>query len=134
MAGIRQLLEAQPGNEISQVSAFTTQLREFLPPVDTAHTVFKTESGITGTFQISVGSSTSADEWTVECENGWIKIEDSKVTLCKDGKVEELTVQNERTGVPPEVREWGKALAQGIVLKEHQPEAALADLELVRRL
>lgn len=131
MAGIRRLLEAQPGNEIAQVSAFTVQNRDYLPPVDTANAVFKTRSGATGGFQISVASSASANEWSVECEKGWVKIENSKVTVSRDGKVEVVDVPNERTGVPPEVRAWGEALSQGTVRKEQEPETALADLELV---
>jgi predicted dehydrogenase len=131
MAGIRRLLEAQPGNEISQVSAFTVQNRDYLPPVDSANAILKTRSGATGSFQISVASSTTADEWTVECEHGWVKIEGSRVTVSRDGKSQEIDVPNERTGVPPEVRAWGEALSFGKPLKELEPEAALADLELV---
>lgn len=131
MAGIRRLLEAQPGNEIAQVSAFTVQNRNYLPPVDSANAIFKTRSGATGSFQISVASSAAADEWAVECEHGWVKIEGSKVTVSRDGKTREIDVPNERTGVPPEVRAWGQALSLGKPLKEQEPEAALADLELV---
>lgn len=131
MAGLRQLLDVQPGNKITRVSAFTTQVRDYLPPVDTVDAVLKLESGITGTFQLSVGTSLREDSWTVVCEDGWIKIEGSKVTIFREGQVTQRTVPNERTGVPPEVREWGKALVAGKVLKEQEPEAALADLELV---
>lgn len=131
MAGLRLLLNAQPGNEIARLSAFTGQIKEFLPPVDTADVILQTKSGVSGTFQISRGTSLRADEWTVACENGWIKIEDSKVTISRDGKEEVKTVQNERSGVPPEIRAWGEALAAGVVRPEQEPEAALADLELV---
>jgi hypothetical protein len=134
MAGLRQLLGAQPGNEISRISAFTNQLQGYLPPVDTANCILKTKFGITGVFQLSVGTSLAANEWTVACENGWIKIEDSEVTLFCDGKETKVTVPNERTGVPPEIRAWGEALAAGKVRKEQEPEAALADLELVSYL
>lgn len=134
MAGLRKLLEAVPGNEIDRISAYSTQHRDYLPPVDSANVIFKTRSGATGNMLFSVASSTTADEWTVECEKGWIKIENSKVTISRDGKVEELNVPNERTGVPPEVRAWGEALSAGNVLKEQEPEAALADLELVSKL
>ncbi|VUC38129.1 unnamed protein product [Clonostachys rosea] len=131
MAGIRKLLSAQPGSGIDQVSAFTVLHRDYLPPVDTANVVFKTKSGAVGTFQISVASSAQVNEWIVDCEKGWIKIEDSKVTIGKDGQIVEETIPNERTGVPPEVRAWGESLVAGKVLKEQEPEAALADLELM---
>jgi predicted dehydrogenase len=131
MAGIRQLLAAQPGNEIARLSAFTTQLRDYLPPVDTADVIFKTKSGITGTFQLSVGTSLRADAWTVACENGWVKVEGSEVTVVRDNTETKISIPNERTGVPPEVRAWGDALAKKSVRQEQEPEAALADLELV---
>lgn len=73
----------------------------------------------------------SADEWTVACENGWIKIENDKVTISRDGKEDVKTVANERSGVPPEVRAWGEALVAGKIRPEQEPEAALADLEIV---
>ena len=132
MAGIRQLLASKPGNEISRVSAFTSQIQEYLPPADTVDALFKTKSGVTGVFQLSVGTTLRENSWTVVCEDAWIKIEDSQVTIYRDGKEVNKTVPNERTGVPPEVRAWGAALAAGKVLPEQEPETALADLELVR--
>ncbi|KAL2682304.1 hypothetical protein Neosp_006754 [[Neocosmospora] mangrovei] len=134
MAGIRQLLSVQPGDQVSQVTAFTTLLQDYLPPADTAHALFKTVSGALGTFQLSVGSTTVTDEWLVECEHGWIRINGhgggSEVTVSKHGEVFQKAIPNERTGVPPEIRAWGQALVQGKALKEQEPEAALADLEL----
>ncbi|KAK2770712.1 oxidoreductase [Colletotrichum kahawae] len=70
-------------------------------------------------------------EWTVACEKGWIKIENEKVTVSRDGKIEEITVPNERTGVPPEIRAWETSLAVGKLRPEQEPEAVLADLELI---
>lgn len=75
-----------------------------------------------------------ADEWTISCEAGWVKIEDAKITICRDGYEEIQTIPNERTGVPPEIRAWGQALVQGKVRPEMEPEAAIADLELVGAL
>jgi len=131
MAGLRLLLNAQPDNEITRLAAFTGQIKDFLPPVDNANVIMQTKSGISGTFQVSCGTSLRANEWTIACENGWIKIEGSKVTISRDGKEEVKTVENERTGVPPEIKAWGEALAAGAVRPEQEPEAALADLELV---
>ncbi|KAJ8133326.1 hypothetical protein O1611_g294 [Lasiodiplodia mahajangana] len=131
IAGIRQLLESQPGNQIARVSAFTNKLRDYLPPVDTANTIFKTRSGVTGTFQQSVGTTLQESSWTVASEHGWIKVEDSTVTIFRDGQETIRTIPNERTGVPPVVRAWGEALAAGTVPKAQEPEAALADLEIL---
>jgi predicted dehydrogenase len=132
MAGLRLLLGSQPGNEIAKVSAFTSQIQEYLPPVDTANVILRTKSGVTGVFQMSMGTTLRADDWTVACEKGWLQIQDDKVTISRDGQEEVKTIPNERTGVPPEVRAWGESLVSGSVRPEQEPEAALADIELVR--
>ncbi|KAJ5554044.1 hypothetical protein N7513_004003 [Penicillium frequentans] len=131
MAGLRLLLGAQPGNEIATLSAFTNQLQPYLPPVDTADMILRTRSGVTGAFQVSRGTTLRADELTIACEDGWVKIENEKVTVSRNGKEQTATVANERTGVPPEVRAWGASLMAGKVVPEQEPEAALADLELI---
>jgi predicted dehydrogenase len=133
MAGLRLLLGEELDNQIASLSAFTTQIQSYLPPVDTADVILKTKSGVTGVFQISRGTSLRADEWTIACSNGWIKVENKKVTISRDGQIEVATIPNERTGVPPEIRAWGLGLVHGKTRPEQEPEAALADLELVRR-
>ncbi|KAL3447649.1 hypothetical protein BJX65DRAFT_307714 [Aspergillus insuetus] len=131
IATLRTLLAAQPGNEIARVLAFTTQLQPYLPPVDTADVIMRTKSGVTGTFQISRGTSLRADEWTVACENGWVTVRGEEVSISRGGGVKVKIVRNERTGVPPEIRAWGRGVAQRRVVREQEPEAALADLEVI---
>lgn len=131
VAGIRQLLDSIPGNQITRVSAFGNMLQDYLPPIDTLNAIFKTKSGVSGTFQLSFGTTLHGNEWTVACENGVVSVNDSEISITANGDESKICVPNERTGVPPEVRAWGKALAEGKVLKEQEPEAALADLELV---
>ena len=130
-AGLRLLLGAQPNNEIATLAAFSQQIQEYLPPVDTIDVILKTKSGVTGTFQISKGTTLREDGLTISCENGWIKVENDKVTISRDGNEEVKSIANERTGVPPEIRAWGDSIVAGAVLPEQEPEAALADLELV---
>lgn len=48
-----------------------------------------------------------------------------------DGKEESVKVEDERTGVPTEVRAWGDALAKGVRNEKKILEEALADLELL---
>ncbi|KAF3017042.1 hypothetical protein E8E14_001932 [Neopestalotiopsis sp. 37M] len=131
LAGLRKLLSAHAGNEIAKVSAYTNQTQPYLPPVDTANVILRTQSGISGTFALSVGTTRTANAWTVACENGWILVEDDSITMCRDGSKTHIRVPNERTGVPPEIRAWGESLAAGNVNKEQDPEEALADLELL---
>ncbi|KAJ0421459.1 hypothetical protein BJY00DRAFT_323252 [Aspergillus carlsbadensis] len=135
IASLRTLLSAAPGNEIARVSAFTTQLQPYLPPVDTADVILRTKAGVTGTFQISRGTSLRADEWTVACEWGWVRVSGEEVSVSRggngDGEVEVRRVPNERTGVPPEMRAWAGAVLEGRIVVEQEPEAALADLEVI---
>ncbi|KAH6665925.1 oxidoreductase family, NAD-binding Rossmann fold protein [Halenospora varia] len=131
VAGIRLLLGAQPGNEIKQLSANTTLIQPFLPPVDTINASLKTVSGISGVVQLSFGTTLRGNEWTVACEGGVVSVDDSEITQTMNGKVEKVSKPNERTGVPLVVRAWGEALAEGKVRPEQEPEPALADLELI---
>lgn len=54
-----------------------------------------------------------------------------KVIVGRNGQEAVESVPNERSGVPPEVRAWGKSLVSGKLSWEQEPEAALGDLELV---
>lgn len=94
----------------------------------------KTKAGATGTFCVSVGTTFTGSEWTVACEGGIVSISRSTITTLIDGKEVMKEVADERTGVPPEVRKWGEALAAGTKNERQTPEEALADLEIVGRL
>ena len=116
-----------PENPLVSLSANTAQLQDHLPPVDTIEATAKARNGATGTISISFGTTFSGSEWAVACEDGVVSVADGKVTI--GDETEE--VKDERTGVPPEVRAWGEALAAGKVNERQSPEEALADLELV---
>lgn len=118
---------------MERVSAFTALLKEHLAPADTINAIIRTESGISGTLQLSVGTTLRGDEFTIGCENGVVSVNDADVRVTSDGEETQHSVPNERTGVPPEVRAWGEAIAAGKVREEQEPENALADLELVSR-
>lgn len=127
------MLEAG-GHRIEKVSAFTALTQDYLPPVDTINAILRTESGVSGTVQLSFGTTLRGNEWTIACENGVVSVtgaSNSEVTIMTNGQRTVLSLPNERTGVPPEVRAWGEALAKGTVLKAQDPEPARADLELV---
>ena len=128
-AGLRLLLGTE--NSVTRLSAFSTQLQKHLPPVDTVDATMKTKSGATGTFCASFGTTFTGTEWAVACEGGTVSISGSTVTTVIDGKEVKKEVEDERSGVPPEVRKWGEALAAGTKNERQIPEEALADLELV---
>lgn len=117
-------------NPLVTLSAHSAQLQEHLPPVDTVEAAAKTRNGAVGTISISFGTTAKGSEWTVGCEQGSVSISADEVTI--DGKTEK--VEDERRGVPPEVRKWGQALAAGTVNERQSPEEALADLELIEAM
>lgn len=133
VAGLRQLIDAA-GDRMERVSSFTTLLKSHLAPFDTINAVIRTESGISGTFQLSVGTTLRGDEFTVACENGVVTVNGSDVKIVANGKETQHSISNEKTGVPPEVRAWGEAIAAGKTWEAQEPENALADLELVSPL
>lgn len=133
-AGLRFLLGSD--NAIASLSAYSAQLQKHLPPVDTIDATMRTQSGVTGTFSVSFGTSFKGYEFSVACDGGTVHLSvfGSTVTTVFDGKEEKRVVQDERTGVPPEVRKWGEALAAGQRNEKQEPEEALADLELLENM
>lgn len=128
-AALRLLLG--PENTITRISAFSSQLQEHLPPVDTVDAILKTKSGVSGTFSVSFGTTMRGAEYVVACEGGTVTVSKGRVATVFDGKEEVEEITDEKTGVPTEVRNWGEALALGKRNDQQIPEEALADLELV---
>ena len=128
MAGMRLLLGRD--NPLVSVSANTAQLQEHLPPIDTIDATAKTRDGVTGVVAISFGTTFKCSEWAVASELGVVSVSGNQVTIGKDTK----EVQNEGSGVAPEVRKWGEALAEGKTNQRQRPEEALADLELIEAM
>ncbi|KAJ9602765.1 hypothetical protein H2200_012545 [Cladophialophora chaetospira] len=117
-------------NPLVSISAHSAQLQKHLPPVDTVEATAKSKQGTIGSISISFGTTHKGTEWAIGSVDGSVSISGNKVTV--DGKTEE--VQDERTGVPPEVRAWGEALAAGKMNEKQSPEEALADLELIEAM
>ena len=128
VAGLRYLLGK--GNPIMTISAHSAQLQDHLPPVDTVDATARTKNGAIGTLSISFGTTAKGTEWTIGAEDGVVSIIDNDLTI--DGNKQDFT--NERSGVPPEVRAWGEALAAGSIDARQTPEEALADLELIEAM
>ena len=107
VAGLRLMLGKDP---LVSVSANTAQLQPHLPPVDTIAATARTKSGAVGTISLSFGTTASNEgtEIMVGCEEGWVGVKKSKISSGKkDGETKEEEVQDERSGVPPEIRAWG---------------------------
>lgn len=135
-AGTRFLLgeDAKP----TTVVAFSTLLREHLPPLDTINSIWLTKSGISGTFSVSFGITLSGPEYTIACEKGSVTIIKSKVIVRKgeekEGNTTEVEFTEEGGGVKQEVAAWAQGIVDGKVNPKQSPEEALADLEILEKL
>jgi len=128
VAGIRMMLGSEA--RMAKVSAFTAQLQEHLPPIDTVNAGVKLRNGASGTVAISFGTTFQGAEWTVACEKGTVEVDRGKVTVKKGGK-EDVEECDDENGVNEEVKVWAKSLESGKWDTMQSPEEALADLEVV---
>lgn len=130
-AALRLLLGE--GDAITRVSAFTAQLQEHLPPVDTINATLKTKTGISGTLAISAGTTFQGSGLTVACEGGTVTVGHGSVTvLPKDGVESVRSFGVEGSGVKEEIAAWAEGLAGAVSSPLLDPEEALMDLEIVR--
>ena len=130
VAGTRLLLEGG-GEKITKLTAFTTQLQEHLPPVDTLHATLQIGSGASGTLSVSFGTTDSGSEYVVASEKGTVTVTRSKVVVTKDGQSETKEFPEEGSGVKQEVKAWAEGLAQGKPNERQSPEEALEDLKVL---
>ncbi|KAF2825755.1 NAD(P)-binding protein [Ophiobolus disseminans] len=131
VAATRLLLKGG-GEKIKSVSAFTVQLQEHLPPVDTINSTLLLSNGASGTLSLSFGTTDTGSEYLVACEKGSVHVSRGKVTVTRDGKVtEEKEFKDEGNGVKQEIKGWAESLESGKWKDEQSPEEALRDLEII---
>ena len=130
VAGTRLLLEGA-GEKVNRLSAFTAQLQEHLPPVDTMHATLQVGSGASGTLSVSFGTTDTGSEYFFAAEKGTVTVLRGKVVVTKDGKSEEEDFPEEGSGVKQEVKAWAEGLAQGKPNARQSPEEALEDLKIL---
>lgn len=133
-AGTRLLLgeEAKPVS----VSAVTTLLRDYLPPVDTVDAVWKLQGGAGGTFSVSFGTTFDGGaEYQVACEKGVVIVSREKVvTKVIGGETEEKLFKEEGSGVRLEIEAWAEGLMRGQQAAGQNPLEALKDVELLESM
>ncbi|EHK24126.1 uncharacterized protein TRIVIDRAFT_45259 [Trichoderma virens Gv29-8] len=133
-AAATRLLLTGDENKPETVQAFTAQMCEHLPPIDTVNAIIKTQSGATGVFQNSAGSLLQAFEWSFSYEKGTIKIAGETVTVQPAGGEEHVKEFTRTNGVSEEVAAWAQSIVDGKVNPLQTPEQALADLEFVEKM
>lgn len=143
IAVLRQILG---GEKIEYVSAFTRQNQDHLPPLDTVDACVRTKNGATGTISISFGTTLKDNGYTAAFEHGSLSLSSNKATKTTTGKtpvrsmkvvvtkgdtVDEKDIEDEGSGVKPEIRTWAESIVNGKQDPRQSPEQALADLEIV---
>lgn len=115
------------------VVGYSSLAQQHLAPVDTLSGVIKTKSGAVGSFNCSWGTTMSAREYSVACENGSVTVNgDEGWVLHKDGRKEEKDFPFTRgAGVMEEVEAWAAAMSEGKENPLITPEITLGDLELL---
>ncbi|KAF2189036.1 NAD(P)-binding protein [Zopfia rhizophila CBS 207.26] len=132
IAAIRLMLG--PANAVVKTSAFTAQLQEHLPPIDTLDATVQLKNGAPGTLSMSFGTTFKGSEYAVACEKGTVSVSKGTVTVTKDGKEEVKSFPDEGNGVKQEIKAWGESLVKGQVDARQTPEEALKDLELLEAM
>jgi predicted dehydrogenase len=132
IAGTRLLMGQDHAAE--RVSAFTAQLQEHLPPIDTVNAIWQMKGGISGSFTTSFGGGTTlGHDYTIICEKGAVSHSGfpRTVTVTIDGQVRTKEFPDEGQGVKQEVAAWAKGLQSGNTDPKQGIEEALKDLEIV---
>lgn len=129
VAGTRLILG--PNDPVVTLSAHSSLLQAYLPPIDTVDAVMKTSGGATGTVSISFGSLFSDFSYEFSCENGVVALTKEDVTV--NGQSQ--NIEYDGSGVTPEVVAFAAAIAKSGPLDKRQvPEEALADLEIIEKI
>jgi predicted dehydrogenase len=133
VAATRLMLEGG-GVKMDKVAAFTTQLQEHLPPVDTVDATVHLSNGASGTLSISFGTTLKGSDYSFACEKGTVVRSFGKVVTTVDGKEEVEEFPDEETGVKQEIKAWGEALQSGKKNEAQSGEEALKDLQVLEAL
>ena len=135
VAGMRSLLAAA-GEKVKAVSAFTAQLQDRLPPVDTIHSIWRLESGNSGTFTQSWGMEHKTDiEFEVVTTTGRVTVTPDGVTVStKSSKGEKVEIKTNTTmtsGVVAEMEAFARGIREGKPDPRQTPDEAFGDLLLM---
>ena len=131
VAGTRLLLGGA-GEAPVKVSAFTAQLQEHLPPVDTLNAAVQLGNGASGTLAISFGTTEKVSEYLVAAEKGSVFVSRGRVVVTRIGGEEEVReFKDEGSGVKQEIRAWAAGLEKGEADPMQSPVEALRDLQVL---
>ncbi|KAK3059899.1 hypothetical protein LTS18_009808 [Coniosporium uncinatum] len=146
IAATRLLLQAgKDENKVQRVAAFTAQLQEHLPPVDTVDATWRLGSGVTGSFSVSFGTTFKGVEYSVACEKGVVTAfvefvpgggKPKGMVVVKNAKNEEVSRREvpDSSGVKEEVKAWAEGIEKGVMDGRQSAEEGLRDLEILEAM
>ncbi|MFO7322893.1 MAG: Gfo/Idh/MocA family oxidoreductase [Chloroflexota bacterium] len=127
VAALRLLL-----GEIEQVAAFTRQVREDLPPVDTLAASLRFRSGALGTLGVTFAAGENVETAiTITGDQGWLRVYRSTLEINRKGDTEQQTFQDR--GVRDELAAFGAAILDGTPHR-NSAEEALRDVAVIEAI
>jgi predicted dehydrogenase len=128
VATLRMLL-----GEIREVSAFTAQMRDDLPPADTLSAALQFDSGLIGAYSVTYNT---AAPWPpalhIVGERGAVRVHRGELQVTRNGATTNLPVTAGK-GVEWELAAFAAAVRQGSA-HANSPEQALQDVAVVEAL
>lgn len=127
IAALRMLM-----GEVSNVTAFTSQFREDLPPTDTMAAGFVFDNGALGTMSVTFAAPSHGDTGlTVICENGVLRVDREQLELTLSGQTDRSLFSE--NGVRDEFTAFADAILDGTPHR-NPPEQALQDVAIIEAL
>jgi predicted dehydrogenase len=127
MAAMRAIM-----GEVDSVSAYTTQLREDLPPVDTLSATLRFDSGALGIFTKTFVADAPWESFAqVVGERGALRVNSRQLELTVGEKT--TTESFAIDSVLAELTDFARAIEQGKVLRS-PPEEALQDVAIIEAM
>ena len=134
VATLRYLLGKS--NSLARLAAFTAQIRDDLPPVDTVNATLRTKNGTSGTLSVSMATTFRGSGYIIACEQGTVTVffdaDRVVVTRGNDESTKDFPTQGK--GVKQEIAAWAEGLRAGVHDRRLSPEEALSDLEVIEMI
>ncbi len=119
--------------DIAEVSAFTKQVRDDLPPADTLSAVLRFESSLLGTYSVTYAT---AAPWPpalhIAGEQGTVRVHRGELQVTQNGETTTVPVQAGK-GVERELAAFATAIRQGQP-RANTPEQGLQDVAIIEAM
>jgi predicted dehydrogenase len=136
---LRLMLSTLGVKGIETVAAFTNSLQKRLPPYDTLNAIMRTESGISGTFSLSVGTEAkNGTEIEIVTDRGRVLMRPIEVLCVTKNEAGEMVEKAEKVvmsfGVKEEIALWAESIGGAKLDDRISAPEALEDLRLLEAM